>query len=94
MAMILIVKTKAYSKANLLHPAQKHILIAAEFFKYSAVFNNTGREKVESTTPARVPSQVFTRAYTSQHCSSNLENNTRRKKAVGMLLRFHRRTTY
>lgn len=50
MAMILIVKTKAYRKANFVHPLQKYILIAviAVFFKHSGVFNNTGREKVES----------------------------------------------
>ena len=60
----MVVKTKAYRKANLLHPLQKCILIA-EVFKHSAVFNNTGRrEKVESATPARVPSREFIRAYT------------------------------
>ena len=47
MAMILIVKTKAYGKANFVHPLQKYILIAV-FFKHSGVFNYTGREKVES----------------------------------------------
>ena len=46
MAMILIVKTKAYGKANFVHPLQKYILIAV-FFKHSGVFNYTGREKVE-----------------------------------------------
>ena len=59
----MVVKTKAYRRANLVHPLQKCILIA-EVFKHSAVFNNTGREKVESAAPARVPSQEFVRAYT------------------------------
>lgn len=56
MAMILVVKTKAYRKVYLVHLRQKCI---AEFFKYSRVFNDTGRGKVESTTTTRVSSQVF-----------------------------------
>ena len=91
MAMILIAKTKAYRRANLVHPVQKYILIAV-FFMHSGVFNNTGCEKVESRR------QLECRLKSSQElihlnnarnklfipviwCSRSLKNNTRKSSA-------------
>ena len=54
--MILNAKTKAYRKANLVHPVQKYILIAV-FFKHSEVFKQHRSWEGGITTPARVLSQ-------------------------------------